>query len=151
MRFREQNQVWDEMFSPIVEYALARPSHRPAQTVSSAATLIENGAAVAESERDVHLVATAGCLVRDDSGGWRVTEIAHLDRTTMQSTSSVERSTLAKLPAGNRSVQLIGARPFDPGEHTNQRVAVKGALIKDAHGIRLNVTSLQVVDQACTR
>jgi hypothetical protein len=151
VRFREQNQVWDEMFSPILEYALARPSHRPAQAVSSAATLIENGAVVAESEREVHLVATAGCLVRDDAGGWRVTKIAHLDHTTMQSTSSVERSTLAKLPAGNRSVQLIGVRPFDPGEHTNQRVALKGALIKDAHGIRLNVTSLQVVDQACTR
>ena len=125
------------MFSPILEYSLARP----AQTDRVAPV----------RGRKVRLVATAGCLVEETGGGWLLTRVGHLENTTVQSTSTAERSALAKLPSGSLSVRLIGERPFNPVGHAGQRVAAKGALIKDANGIRLNVTSLQTVGQACAR
>jgi mono/diheme cytochrome c family protein len=124
--FRDQNQTWDEMFSPIVEYALAR-----------------QGA----PDSGVRLVAAAGCLTRAASGGWLLSHIGHLDNTSKQSTSSADTVALAKLPGGNLSVGLIGESPFDPARLVGQRVAAKGALI----GTRLNVTSLQGLGQACAR
>jgi hypothetical protein len=149
--FRDQNQTWDEMFSPILEYALARPEQQPRQAAPDPAKGIEANPVAAVTEREVRLVATAGCLVREAAGGWQLTRIGHLESTTVQSTSAAERSALAKLPSGAQSVRLIGESPFNPAGRASQRVAVKGALIKDANGTRLNVTSLQALGQTCAR
>lgn len=150
--FRDQNQTWDEMFSPILEYALARPEHPPRQAAApDSATAIQADPAASVTERVVRLVATAGCLVREAGGGWLLTRIGPLESTTAQSTSSAERSTLARLPSGNLSVRLIGERPFNPAGSAGQRVAAKGALIEDTTGTRLNVTSLQALGQTCAR
>jgi hypothetical protein len=150
--FRDQNQTWDEMFSPILEYALPRPEHQPRQAaVPDSATVIQADPAAAAGKREVRLVATAGCLAREPDGGWLLTRIGHLESATVQSTSAAERSALASLPSGNQSVRLIGESPFNPAGRAGQRVAVKGAFIKDTNGTRLNVTSLQALDQTCAR
>lgn len=132
VHFRDQNQTWDEMFSPIVEYAVQRDGQRATQ-------------------RDVRLVAIAGCLVHEAGGAWRLTRVGQLMDTTAQSTSATERAALANLPRGNLSVRLIGEAAFNPAGHLGQRVAAKGALIKDGSGMRLNVTSLQYANEACVR
>jgi hypothetical protein len=147
VHFRDQNQTWDEMFSPILEYALARAAYRPGR--AGEPDPAHPGAAV--RGREVRLVGTAGCLVQEAGGGWLLTRVGRLESTTVQSTSTAERSALAKLPSGNLSVRLIGERPFNPVGRAGQRVAAKGALIKDAGGIRLNVTSLQAVGPGCAR
>ncbi len=99
----------------------------------------------------MRLVATAGCLAREAAGGWQVTRVGHIESTTVQSTSSGERAALAKLTGGDQSLRLIGVSPFNLAGHAGQRVAVKGALIKDTDGTRLNVTSLQALGQTCAR
>jgi hypothetical protein len=152
VHFRDQNQTWDEMFSPIVEYALARPAERSRQAGapdSARVTLTHPAAAV--KGQGVRLVATAGCLAQDAGGSWQLTRVGRLESTTAQATSTAERSALAKLPSGNLSVRLIGERPFNPAARAGQRVVAKGALIKDLDGMRLNVTSLQAVGHDCAR
>ena len=150
--FRDQNQTWDEMFSPILEYALARREHPLQQAAApDSATTPDADPAASEREREVRLVATAGCLTREAAGGWQVTRVGHIQSTTVQSTSSGERAALAKLTGGDQSLRLIGVSPFNLAGHAGQRVAVKGALIKDTDGTRLNVTSLQALGQTCAR
>jgi hypothetical protein len=152
VHFRDQNQTWDEMFSPILEYAVPRPTNGPGQSAAlDSAKVTETDPVTAARQREVRLVATAGCLVREAGGGWLLTSIGHFKSTTAQSTSAVERAELAKLPSGNLSVSLIGGQPFNPAARVGHRVAAKGALIRDATGTRLNVTSLQALDQACAR
>ncbi|HEY4215061.1 MAG TPA: hypothetical protein VGM84_26540 [Steroidobacteraceae bacterium] len=151
VEFRDQNQTWDEMFSPIVEYAVPRPAEgrQPAVVASSPVRTAPLDPAIV-NEPGVRLVATAGCLI-PDAGGWRLARIGRLADTSTQATSSAERSELAKLPTGDLSVRLIGERPFNPAGHAGQLVMAKGALIKDGNGVRLNVTSLQNSGQACAR
>jgi hypothetical protein len=150
VHFRDQNQTWDEMFSPILEYAVERGAHR---TMPGAATdsarVSETDPLAAVGQGEVRLVATTGCLVREASGAWLLTRIGQFANTAAQSTSTTERASLANLPGGNLSVRLIGERSFNPAGRIGQRVAAKGALIKDSSGIRLNVTSLQPAGQAC--
>lgn len=152
VHFRDQNQTWDEMFSPIVEYSRPRPGQEsPRAGAPDMPKPIGADPVAALPEAEVRLVATSGCLVRARSNGWALTRVGHFLDAQSQSTSAAERSALARLPSGTLSVPLIGVRPFNPGERVGQRVAAKGALIKDTHGTRLNVTSLQTVDQACAR
>ena len=132
VHFRDQNQTWDEMFSPLVEYALARS---PVAKQTTAAP--------------VRLVSAVGCLVRSTSGGWSLGSIASFNTASAQSTSGAERTELAKKPGGKQSVRLIGVQPFSPDTRIGQRVAAKGALITGSHGTSLNVTSLQVAGEAC--
>jgi hypothetical protein len=152
VHFRDQNQTWDEMFSPIVEYSLARPAIRlPRAAAPDSVKVIEPDRAAVVGGREVRLVATAGCLVREAGGGWLLAKMGRLDDTRLQSTSTAEREALARLPSGALSMHLIGVHAFNPAGHAGERVAVKGAMIKDTNGTRLNVTSLQKVGRACAR
>ena len=127
VHFRDQNQTWDEMFSPLVEYALAR-------------TAAGNG---------VRLVAAAGCLTRSADGSWKLGNVGSFGNAATQSTSRSEVTTVAAQPAGNLSLRLIGVEPFNPAAHVSQRVVAKGALINDSVDARLNVTSLRAAGGAC--
>ncbi len=131
VRFREQNQTWDEMFSPIVEYARSRAAH-PAGT----------GAVL-------KLVATAGCLTQPHTGAWGLQHAHALETATSQSTSHAEAAVLAGLSPGAVTVALMGAQPFNPSQWQGQRVLAKGVLVSDAQGQRLNLTSLQPTGARC--
>jgi hypothetical protein len=149
VHFRDQNQTWDEMFSPLVEYALARSMPPPGQARPRAG--IEPGPASPAVEDGVRLVAAAGCLTRAADGSWNLGNIRSLNSASAQSMSSFERAALAKQPRGELSLRLIGVQPFNPAGQAGQRVAAKGALITDRNGTRLNVTSLQPAGEACAR
>src|SRR3979490_1209992 len=69
VHFRDQNQTWDEMFSPILEYAWARPRRRQVGEPDPA-KVIDIPPEASGRAREVRLVATAGCLVQDAGGGW---------------------------------------------------------------------------------
>ena len=47
------------------------------------------------------------------------------------------------------AVRLIGMTEMDPAPHRGHKVLVKGLLIKDATGQRINVTSLKTVGDTC--
>ena len=50
---------------------------------------------------------------------------------------------------GSQQIRLIGMTEMNPGPHRGHKVLVKGLLIKDAAGQRINVTSLKTVGESC--
>ena len=130
--FQRQNQSWDEMFSPLVQY-----SDRPAGSHKTA------------SSRDLALVQVVGCLMADRAGGWSMTRASPPLATASEATSAGELVAAGKLPLGNRSYALLGADVFQPQAHIGQRLAVKGVLIPTPGAQRINVTSLQSLAGPC--
>ena len=137
VHFRDQNQTWDEMFSPLVEYALARPA--PAAARSPRQT-VKDG---------VRLAAATGCLTHAANGTWNMSSIDSFLIAAAQSTSRTEVAALSRRPVGTLSARLIGAQEFNPSRYVGQRVVAQGALMTDGNSTRLNVTSLQPAGSSC--
>ena len=124
--FRRQNQSWHEMFSPLVQYS-----------IDAAATA-----------QQLKVVETVGCLKQGVHAEWSLASAGAPAPSPTQSTSATElRGATASL--GNGRYELLGAAVFHPQSQAGGRVAVKGVLVRDAEGERLNVTSLQPVAGAC--
>jgi hypothetical protein len=128
--FRRQNQSWHEMFSPLVQYS------------------IDGDATAQQAGAQLKLIETIGCVKPGSGADWSLTSASAPVATTLQSTSAIELRE-ATAPLGNGSFRLVGAAMFNPKNQARNRVAVKGVLIRDAAGDRLNVTSLQPVAGAC--
>ena len=129
--FRRQNQSWDEMFSPLAQYAVS-------------------AAGPANPDRDTaHIVRVVGCLKQDRSQQWLLTRAGEAVVTNTQATSTAELKAAAASPVGVETLELLGVDVFNPGDHSGQKVAVKGVLIPQAGKRRVNVTSLQTLAAAC--
>jgi hypothetical protein len=124
--FAAQNQSWDEMFSPLMQYSVD-----------------------AESQRSLPLVSAVGCLVKDRAGGWILSHGSRALATREQGTSRTELDTTSRRMLGSERYQLIGVDVFTPTNVGNARVAVKGVLISTPGGRRINVTSLQSLAADC--
>lgn len=129
--FRRQNQSWDEMFSPLVQYAVSTTG--PA----------------APGKDTPRLVKTVGCLSQDRSRNWLLTRAAEPVATDSQATSTVEVQGAAASPLGTQALELLGVDVFSPRNHEGQKVAVKGVLVPVAGTNRINVTSLQTLAASC--
>ncbi len=130
--FRRQNQSWHEMFSPLVQYS------------------VDGGGdgAVQRADRRLKLIETIGCLKPGGRAEWSLTGASAAVATTTQSTSATELHA-ATAPRGEGAYDLLGAPVFHPESQVHNRVVVKGILIRDAGGARLNVTSLQPATGGC--
>jgi len=134
--FRDENQSWDEMFTPFVEYSFDNQDlTRPAEPRDANA---------------VDIAEVVGCLEQGPGGKWTLAGASDSVRSRTQATSSAALKNAAAKPLGNRRYRLLDAGLFNASSHTGQKVAVKGALIQDAKESRLNVTSLQTVAPACS-
>jgi len=129
--FRRQNQSWDEMFSPLAQYAV--PAAGPA----------------APAGDTLHIVRVVGCLNQDRSRKWLLTRAGEPVVTNSQATSTVELKAAAATPLGVKTLDLLGVDIFKPRDRGGQKVAVKGVLIQEAGNSRVNVTSLQTLVAAC--
>jgi hypothetical protein len=129
--FRRQNQSWDEMFSPLAQYA-----------VSAAST-------AAPSSGAPRIVRVVGCLNQGRSRQWLLTKAGEPVVTNTQATSMAELKAAAANPLGVKTLELLGVDVFNPGDHDGHKVAVKGVLIQEASHSRVNVTSLQTLSAAC--
>jgi hypothetical protein len=149
--FREQNQSWDEMFTPFIQYSIdspdlpqpgePEPSQRePASDSRSGEEPAPNTLAIAE---------VVGCLDEDSSKAWVLNHASSAADSQSQATSSVDLKAATTLPLGNHTYQLLGVGFFNPSSRRQEKVAVKGVLIKDAGRSRINVTSLQTVSTRC--
>jgi hypothetical protein len=172
--FREMNQSWDEMFTPFIQYTidaqnLTQPpiqphghdekadaqqsKEAPSDEVPSEAVSSDG---VPEKDADVPLPPNAlrisevvGCLEPGPSGTWMLINASDPVESRTQSTSSVALKAAAGKALGNQRDHLLGAGVFNPSNQAGKKVAVKGILIKDPKGNRLNVTSLQTVAPTC--
>ena len=148
--FRDQNQSWDEMFSPFIQFSVdsqtpakvAQPHdsqsgqtklasrwnrwgkhtrYRPGRRLFRA-KFFRNMAI--DQRRRPKCFGDPGDISAGIEGGRRQT-------------------------AGQPMDKLMGIGVFKPSSRKGQKVAVKGVLIKDANERRLNVTSLQTLDATC--
>jgi hypothetical protein len=124
--FGRQNQSWDEMFTPFIQYSA---DERPADRLD--------------------LVSAVGCLAHDPSGQWRLGNGSAATSTSTQGTSSTELATSSAAPLGSRQYELLGVDVFNPAQRVGTKVVAKGVLIPTPHGDRINVTSLQSAPSPC--
>ncbi len=132
--FRAENQSWDEMFTPFIQYTLDN------QDLTMPAAAAPNVLPVGE---------VSGCLEPGPDRTWILASAGDPIASKTQATSSVELRAAETRLLGNRQYALLGASVFNPSIHKGQKVAVKGVLIKDVVDQRLNVTSLQMVSATC--
>jgi hypothetical protein len=137
--FREgQNQTSDEMFTPFIQYTT-------------------NGRDLTESPRigarqaspGLGIVEVVGCLERGPATTWLLANSHDPNVSKTQATSSAALKAAEAEPLGNGRYQLVGAGAFNPSGHAGQKVVVKGILINDGQGSRINVTSLQTLAVTC--
>jgi hypothetical protein len=127
VHFRQQNQTWDEMFSPIVEYSVER----------------------APSRQAARLVRATGCVVLETPGRWVLQDIGRLEPSRSQSASATEIAEMAQWPAGTRSLPIVAAQPFDLNRDAGHRVAIKAIQMTGAQASGLSLTSLQPLEGGC--
>ncbi len=145
-----QNQSWDEMFTPFVQYTM---DSRDLAEPPGVAQTPPQSASFQQTERREHnvlgIVGTVGCLEQNSPGTWILTNASAPLVSKTQSTSSLALKAAEGEPLGTRRYQLLGASIFNPSLHQGQKMAVKGILIQDTRESRLNVTSLQMVTASC--
>ena len=95
------------------------------------------------------LVQVVGCLTQGPDEAWLLTHSSAAARTRDPSASTAdELSAFEATPAGAETFALMNVYP-DPASHAGHRMAVKGFLIRDPAGDRINVSSLGMVAPAC--
>jgi hypothetical protein len=142
IHFREQNQSWDEMFSPFIQYTIDNDDPGKSGSAESSP----------EKQRTLNVldvVEAVGCLEQSGDKAWMLRKGSDPVLTKTQSTSMAELKLAAAKPLGKEDYQLLGAETFAPTNHKGQKMEAKGIVIKDASGMRLNVTSLQAVGAIC--
>jgi mono/diheme cytochrome c family protein len=138
--FRGENQSFDEMFTPFIQYTIdSQDLTNPRATAQLRHD--PNGPRIAEVD---------GCLVPGPTRTWMLVGASDPIMSATQATTSVALQTAGANPAGHGRYQLLGAGIFNPSTRKGQKVAAKGALIKNASEDRLNVTSLELVGGSCS-
>jgi hypothetical protein len=96
------------------------------------------------------IVETVGCLAEGPNRTWTLTNAIEPTRAGRAGFSRPEDVKAAEgRGLGSGQWRLIGMTEMNPGAHRGRKVLVKGLLIKDAAGQRINVTSLKTVGEAC--
>jgi len=107
-------------------------------------------AAPPQGAQAVPIVETIGCLADGPNNTWALTnatEPAKAGRAGFSRPDDVKAAEGRGL--GSQQVRLIGMVEMHPEQHKGHKVLVKGLLIKDASGQRVNVTSLTTVGDKC--
>jgi hypothetical protein len=152
--FREENQSWDEMFTPFIQYSIdSQDLTKPTKTSHPQHSESEKtSVGQQEEQREQNVLDIAevvGCLEQSASRTWMLANASDPIVSKTQATSLTALKAAAAKPLGNQQYQLLGVSVFNPSSQKGQKVAVKGVLIKDAKESRLNVTSLQMVAATC--
>ena len=139
--FRDgENQSWDEMFTPFIQYSI------DTQDLTLLATNSERREEA--KQNNLHVVEVEGCLERS-AAAWSLTNATDPLASETQATSSVALRSAKVRALGNRRYQLLGVNIFNPSDYKGDKVAVKGILIEATQ--RLNVTSLQMAGTGCAK
>jgi hypothetical protein len=136
--FREENQSWDEMFTPFIQY-----------TIDSQDLTQPGTARTKRSPNAMDIIEAGGCLEQDSGKTWMLTRANDPIISNAQATSSVELKAAESRALGGGRYQLLGVSVFKASSHKGQRVTVKGVLIRGIQESRLNVTSLHTDGAAC--
>jgi len=107
-------------------------------------------AAPPQGSQALPIVEAVGCLAEGPAKTWTLTNAAEPTRAGRAGFSRPEEVKAAEgRGLGAQQIKLIGMTEMNPGPHRGHKVLVKGLLIKDAGGQRINVTSLKTVGDLC--
>jgi hypothetical protein len=99
---------------------------------------------------DSALVQVIGCLARDGDTSWMVTRATRPVRTRDPESSAPDSLRTSDVAApGTHTLRLLEVARFERTLRAGQRAEVKGFLIRQPGGDRLNVTSLQTLGSSC--
>jgi hypothetical protein len=96
------------------------------------------------------LVETVGCLSQTGAD-WTLVNATDPATATTSFTTPEGVKAAGEKPLGTQQYRLLGTSPFSPEPHKGHKMAVRGLLIKNGSGIRLNVTSLQMLADTCAK
>jgi len=99
----------------------------------------------------VPIVETLGCLAGGPNSAWTLTSATEPVKAGAGFSKADEVKAAEGKALGSLQLQLIGMVEMHPADHKGHTVLVKGLLIKDATGQRLNVTSLATVSVTCAK
>ena len=127
--FRDQNQSWDEMFTPFTQYTI------DTQDLTASSPPPGRG--------HVPIVEVAGCLARGADLQWMLIDATQPKDTPAQAASAAALAAYENKPLGSLSFQLTGVDMFSPAARLGKKVVAKGALTSSLPYGRLNLTSLR--------
>jgi hypothetical protein len=153
--FRDQNQSWDEMFTPFIQYTIDNQDlTQPPGTIHPYEREVTSNVSQRPKQSKggvLKITEVVGCLQENPPGNWMLTEGSDPMTSQTQSTSSVDLKAAQAKPLGHRRYRLLGVGVFNASSHNTEKVAVKGILVDDTKERRLNVTSLQTVAPHCMK
>jgi len=107
-------------------------------------------AAPPQGPQAVPIVETIGCLTDGANNSWMLTNATEPMKAGRSGFSRLEEIKAAEgRGLGSQQLRLIGLIEMHPEQHKGRKVLVKGLLIKDADGQRVNVTPLATVGESC--
>src|SRR5215471_11149460 len=109
-------------------------------------------AAPPQGTQAIPIVETVGCLADGPNGAWTLNNAGEPTKAGRAGFSRPEDVKAAEgRGLGSQQLRLIGMIEMHPEQHKGHKVLVKGLLIKDASGERINVTSLTTVGESCAK
>ena len=107
-------------------------------------------AAPPQGAQALPIVESIGCLSEGPAKVWTLNNAVEPVKAGRAGFSRPEEVKAAEgRGLGSQQIKLIGMTEMNPGPHRGHKVLVKGLLIKDASGQRINVTSLKTVGDVC--
>ena len=94
------------------------------------------------------LVQSIGCLKEGPGSGWTLAQGTDPQVTSRDPVSAEEKKAMAAVPPGTNSIELLSIYPR-PTELVDNTVLVKGLFVSRPAGMRINVTSLELVRLKC--
>ena len=96
--FRAMNQSWDEMFTPFIQYTID-DQNPPAAAADPSAAVAKSAA-----YSNLKIGEVVGCLDKDPSGEWSLTQASEPKASDAQATSSVELNAARSRSFGQRAL-----------------------------------------------
>jgi len=95
-------------------------------------------------------VLSVGCLIQTGESSWTLEQASEPVRTRDSFKKiNKELADSKTRPSGTYTFKLQDADDFDPKPHVQQKVQVKGVLVRSPNGTRINVNSIEGIAEAC--
>ena len=95
------------------------------------------------------LVQVVGCLTQGPNNAWTLTKTSEPVLTRDEESSASTLRTAQSKALGAQTFQLVSVVPFKPEGHQGQKMEARGLLYRDTNDARLNLTSLQTINNSC--
>jgi mono/diheme cytochrome c family protein len=149
------NDVTDDAKIDIVAYLLQQNGY-PAGTKSELRADAESLGIVDITRKgqtntiaNFSLVQVVGCLTPGAGSAWTLTRTSEPVITRDEEPTAAALKTAQGKALGGQTFTLVSALSFKPDEHKGQKVEARGLLYRDETDARLNLTSLQTINNTC--